>query len=88
MPLQRCCFCSGSNLSRILWRWNLDLDGCKDYVGVACINGTCPKTIKEEYEEQSRSIIHCGQCFLNMGCEDCALAGTEYCKTEDKEESR
>lgn len=38
--------------------------GCKGYVGVACINGTCPKTIKEEYEEQSRSIIHCGQCFL------------------------
>ncbi len=62
--------------------------GCKGYVGVACINGTCPKTIKEEYEEQSRSIIYCGQCFLNMGCEDCALAGTKYCKTEDKEESR
>lgn len=82
-------FCSGRKLIRYYGGVNFDMEkGCKGYVGTACVNGTCPKTIKEEYEEQSRSIIHCGQCFLNMGCEDCALAGTEYCKTEDKEESR
>lgn len=62
--------------------------GCRDYVGVACIDGTCPKTIKEEYEEQSRPAMKCGHCFFNKGCVDCALADTEYCMTGNKEESR
>lgn len=52
---------------------------CKNYVGVACVDGSCPKTIKEEYEEQGSSALNCSQCFFYRGCEDCALAGTEHC---------
>ncbi|RRK32133.1 hypothetical protein EBB54_12725 [Schaedlerella arabinosiphila] len=62
--------------------------GCRDYVGVACVDGTCPKTVKEECEEYSRSAMRCSQCFLNKGCEDCALADTEYCSVRNEEESR
>lgn len=62
--------------------------GCRDYVGVACVDGTCPKTVKEEYEEQSRSAMKCDQCFFNEVCLDCALADTEYCMARNKEESR
>lgn len=53
---------------------------CKDYVGLACINGTCPKANSEEYEERCIPVIrNCGECYFYMGCEDCALADTEYC---------
>lgn len=55
---------------------------------MACVDGTCPKTVKEEYEEYSRSAMRCSQCFLNKGCEDCALADTEYCSVRNEEESR
>ena len=68
---------------------NLDMKKvCHEYVGAACINGTCPKTIKEEYEEYSRSAMRCSRCFLNKGCEDCALADTGYCSVKNEEESR
>jgi hypothetical protein len=62
--------------------------GCRGYVGVTCVNGTCPKAIKEEYEEQSRSVLKCDQCFFNKGCVDCALADTKYCMIAKEDESR
>ena len=54
---------------------------CKQYVGVACIDGTCPAARAEEYEERCMLVIrNCDNCFYYEGCGDCALYGTEYCK--------
>lgn len=47
---------------------------CKNYVGVSCIDGTCPIAIREGYEERGISIT-----------KDCALLGTEYCDKERRE---
>lgn len=56
------------------------LENCKRYVGVACINGTCPKANGEEYMERGIPLPKdCEECFYNEGCKDCALADTEYC---------
>ena len=56
---------------------------CKNYVGVACVNGSCPMANREEYEEWGIPIVReCGQCYYYKGCEDCALAGTEHCSGE------
>lgn len=53
---------------------------CKGYVGVACVDGTCPKANFEEYEERCIPVVKsCRDCHFYKGCEDCALAGTEYC---------
>ncbi len=53
---------------------------CKGYVGVACVDGTCPMAREEEYEECCIPVVRsCRECGLYRGCEDCALADTEYC---------
>lgn len=51
---------------------------CERYVGVACVDGTCPKANEEEYVERW-TVKNCEDCFYNQGCEDCALFDTEYC---------
>lgn len=55
---------------------------CKGYVGVACVDGTCPKANREEYEERGIPVPKCADCWLYKGCEDCALDGTEHCDKE------
>lgn len=58
---------------------------CKNYVGVACVDGSCPMANSEEYEERCIPIVRgCSQCHYYKGCEDCALAGTEQCSGELK----
>lgn len=55
---------------------------CVNYVGVSCVNGSCPIARMEEFEERCIPIIKsCINCFYYKGCEDCALYNTEYCKT-------
>lgn len=57
---------------------------CKEYCGVACIDGTCPKANQEEYQERCIPIIqNCKKCHMYKGCEDCYFDGTEYCAKED-----
>lgn len=54
---------------------------CRDYVGVACVDGTCPVALREEYEERCiPTVKSCQDCFCYKGCEDCALKDTEYCE--------
>lgn len=54
---------------------------CKNYVGVACVDGTCPVAIREECEERCIPTANsCRDCFYYKGCEDCALKDTEYCE--------
>lgn len=46
---------------------------CPDYVGVACVDGTCPVANCEEYTERCMPVISCCRdCFYYKGCEDCA----------------
>lgn len=57
---------------------------CRGYVGVACVDGTCPMALSEEYEERCMPlIVSCKECFYYKGCEDCALDGTEHCVKTD-----
>ena len=59
---------------------------CKNYVGVACVNGSCPKANAEEYVERCMDVIsNCNECFYYEGCEDCGLADTEYCASKSNE---
>lgn len=58
---------------------------CRNYVGVACVDGTCPMALREEYEERCIPLISdCKECHLYMGCEDCALYDTEHCTQEER----
>lgn len=53
---------------------------CREYVGRACVDGSCPIARAEEYEEYGMPVIKsCIDCFYYEGCEDCCLCGTEYC---------
>ena len=57
---------------------------CRDYVGVSCVDGTCPRANAEKYAERCMDAIsNCDDCFYYKGCEDCALNGTEYCDKND-----
>ena len=54
---------------------------CHSYTGVACIDGSCPKAWQEEYEERGMDVPKsCIDCWYNLGCEDCALEGTQHCE--------
>lgn len=65
---------------------------CKDYVGAACVDGSCPTANYNYYmdkgmpdiAEQFSDVKKCSQCGYYRGCEDCALDGTEYCETKRK----
>lgn len=38
---------------------------CKNYVGVACVDGSCPIANAEEYEERCMDVIKkCDDCFF------------------------
>lgn len=55
---------------------------CPDYVGVACVDGTCPVANREEYAERCMPVISCCRdCFYviamanhNMNVTDVARA--------------
>lgn len=51
---------------------------CIDYLGVACIDGMCPKV-------SSPSIENCEDCHFYGGCEDCYFKGTKFCDKSDTE---
>ena len=57
---------------------------CPDYVGVSCIDGSCPIANREKYEEYGIPVINdCEDCHRYKGCKDCGLADTEDCKWRD-----
>ena len=48
---------------------------CTDYVGVACIDGSCPIANQEEFAERCMPVIRsCSDCGYYEGCADCAMA--------------
>lgn len=53
---------------------------CRSYVGIACVDGSCPKSDRDESGGYCKPIIEsCDECGLYEGCADCALAQTEHC---------
>lgn len=49
---------------------------CPNYVGISCVNGSCPKANIEMYEEYGIPCVHsCKECTYYKGCEDCADYG-------------
>lgn len=56
---------------------------CSSYVGLACVDGSCPIARANDYEVYCQpSIKSCDECWMYKGCKDCAIANTEYCKKE------
>lgn len=57
------------------------MERCKCYVGVACVDGSCPIANRDKYEEYDIPVgWDCDECHYYSGCKDCALFGTEYCE--------
>ena len=56
---------------------------CLNYVGLACVDGSCPMALQYEYPIMEP--VDCENCWHYKGCSDCALAGTEYCAGEKTE---
>lgn len=52
---------------------------CKSYVGVTCINGSCPNVLRNEDIDEYRDTYgttrkqRCDYCEYNEGCVDCAM---------------
>ena len=58
---------------------------CGGYCGVACVNGSCPKALAEEYAERCMDVIkECDECPDYRGCEDCAFKDTDECIKNSK----
>lgn len=56
---------------------------CRRYVGIACIDGTCPKANVVVYGERCIPVIDkCEDCWYYEGCYDCAWCNTEFCDYE------
>lgn len=61
---------------------------CKDYIGIPCINGSCPSEHynyfmsigMSEFVKNLSIAAKCEDCTFYQGCVDCILAGTEYCE--------
>ena len=49
---------------------------CVNYVGLSCVDGSCPAALDEFHSLKA----DCENCFYYQGCIDCALAGTEHCE--------
>ena len=46
---------------------------CPDYVGVACINGSCPLAVYEDNPDYFDSKPRCKDCGYYKGCSDCVF---------------
>lgn len=54
---------------------------CKEYVGINCVDGTCPIALSDLYEEYCMDVVKsCKDCWYYKGCEDCLLYDTPECK--------
>lgn len=58
---------------------------CYGYVGLTCVDGSCPIANMEKYEDCCMPVIKkCEDCSFYKGCEDCAVFDTEYCVNKDQ----
>lgn len=57
---------------------------CAYYVGLACIDQSCPKANQDIYENSCMdSTETCEDCPYYEGCKDCTLFGTSYCPEQN-----
>lgn len=62
-----------------------EIKPCRRYVGVHCIDGSCPKAMEEEYADRCMDIItSCEECLFYYGCKDCGWWGTSVCILENE----
>lgn len=53
---------------------------CDRYVGLACIDGSCPISLSDEYAERGYDMVkNCAECHYYKGCEDCYFCGKNEC---------
>lgn len=58
---------------------------CRRYLGVHCIDGSCPRAMEEEYADRCMDIVtSCEECPFYYGCVDCGWWGTSICILENK----
>lgn len=58
---------------------------CPNYLGVACIDSSCPIANADEYAERGYPVVHsCDECHYVEGCTDCYWADREDLRTQDK----
>lgn len=50
---------------------------CEGYVGISCIDGSCPMTGVEEWDIDV--VRSCRECFRYRGCSDCYFQNREEC---------
>ena len=47
---------------------------CKGYVGIACVDGSCPIANRDEYIEYGiPAVWSCEDCHMYKGCEYCGF---------------
>lgn len=55
-------------------------DRCPNYLGLTCVDGSCPNALADEYLEYGYEHCTCEECGYYKGCEDCCFEGNpEYC---------
>ena len=52
---------------------------CINYVGVTCVNGSCPNALANTYPEYRYEHVDCKEFGYYEWCTDCALYGTDMC---------
>ena len=53
---------------------------CGEYVGVSCVDGSCPIANADTYAEYGVDVIRrCEDCWMRRGWEDCMFYGTDLC---------
>ena len=61
------------------------MDICGGYVGVSCVDGSCPVANADIYQEYGADVIYnCEDCWLRRDCSTCVHNGTEYCVDEER----
>lgn len=55
-----------------------------NYVGLACVNGSCHNALANEYSDYGYEHCTCEECGYYKGCNDCGLYGTDMCTPINK----
>lgn len=50
---------------------------CPNYVGVTCVDGSCPIALYADFPEYFDFKPNCKECGFRKGCSDCAFASVD-----------
>lgn len=57
---------------------------CQNYLGVVCINGSCPIANMYEYIERGYDVVrNCDDCHYYGGCDDCYWYRDNQCRIDE-----